>query len=76
MLGGAEFGFEYQYNWGSFEPDFGGGFVVQYADQGTADNNGVKVGSRGFKGRYGGWNSLETRDFHQQRIKAFLKVQF
>ncbi|OFV82715.1 MAG: hypothetical protein A2Y78_11145 [Acidobacteria bacterium RBG_13_68_16] len=75
-MGAATVGFEYQYNWGSFEPDFGGGFIVQYADQGTADNNGVKVGSRGFKGRYGGWNSLETRDFRQQRIKAFLKVLF
>jgi len=75
-LGGADVGFEYQYNWGTFEPDFGGGFIVQYADQGTAGNNGVKVGSRGFKGRYGGWNSLETRNIRQQRIQAYLKVVF
>lgn len=76
ILGGATFGFEYQYNWGTFEPDFGGGFVVQYADQATADAHGVKVGSRGFSGRYGGWNSLEKRTFNQQRIQAFMKIIF
>jgi hypothetical protein len=75
-LGGANVGFEYQYNWGTFEPDFGTGYVVQYADAGTASSKGVNLGSRGFAGRYGGWNSLETRNFNQARLKAFLKVQF
>ncbi|QQR72617.1 MAG: hypothetical protein IPJ17_14020 [Holophagales bacterium] len=76
ILAGAEIGLNYEYATGSFDPDFGGGFVVQYADAATAANVGVKVGSRGFAGRFGGWNSLEKRDFNQQRLKAFLKVQF
>ncbi len=40
------------------------------------NNVHVKLGSRGFRGAYGNWNSLEKRTFEQQRIKAFLKVQF
>ncbi len=76
IIGGAEVGFEYQYNFGSFEPDFGTGFVVQHASAQTANDVHVKEGSRGFYGRWGGWNSLETRQFNQQRIKAFMKVQF
>jgi hypothetical protein len=75
-IGGAELGFEYQYNEGDFTPDFGGGFLPQRADEDIAADHNVKVGSRGFSGRFGGWNSLEKRDFEQQRIKAFLKVQF
>jgi hypothetical protein len=75
-LGGAEIGFEYDYIWGTFKPDFGDGFVVQYADAGTAAAHGIPVNSPGFKGRYGGWNSLMDRDFSQQRIQAFLKVKF
>lgn len=75
-LGGAEFGLNYEYNWGSFDPDFGGGFVVQFADAGTARDFGVPVGSPGFRGRFGGWNSLIERDFRQQRLKAFMKVRF
>ena len=75
-IGGADIGFEYQYVFGTFKPDFGGGFVTQYADAGTAANVGVPVGSPGFSGRYGGWNSLLTRHFDQQRIKAFMKIQF
>lgn len=76
IIGGAEVGFEYQWNFGTFTPDFGDGFVVQYADAGTAADVHVKVGSRGFRGRWGGWNSLEKREFNQQRLKAFMKVQF
>jgi hypothetical protein len=76
IIGGAEVGFEYQWNFGTFTPDFGDGFVVQYASASTAANVHVKVGSRGFSGRYGNWNSLEERTFNQQRIKAFMKVQF
>ena len=75
-LGGAEFGFNYEYNWGTFDPDFGGGFVVQFADAGIARDFGVPVGSPGFRGRFGGWNSLLDRDFRQQRLKAFMKVRF
>jgi hypothetical protein len=75
-LSGTELGFEYQINFGTYEPDFGDGFVVQKATQDDANNVHVRVGSRGFRGAYGNWNSLEKRTFEQQRIKAFLKVQF
>jgi len=75
-IGGAEIGFNYEYNTGEFDPDFGDGFVVQYADQSTAESVGVPVNSPGFRGRFGGWNSLLKRDFDQQRMKAFLKVFF
>jgi len=75
-LAGAELGFEYQYNTGNFTPDFGGGYVVQYATADIARDHNVAVGSKGFTGRFGGWNSLEKREFSQQRIKAFMKVLF
>ncbi|MFL6195670.1 MAG: hypothetical protein ACJ75H_15950, partial [Thermoanaerobaculia bacterium] len=75
-LGGAEFGLNYEYNWGSFDPDFGGGFVAQLADAEISRNFGVPVGSPGFRGRFGGWNTLLDRDFRQQRLKAFMKVRF
>ena len=76
-LGGlSECGIVYEYNYGTFDPDFGGGFVVQYADQSTSDNVKVPVGSPGFAGRYGNWNSLLEREFDQQRLKAYLKILF
>jgi hypothetical protein len=76
IIGGAEFGFNYEYNTGDFKPDFGGGFVPQVADEDTSRRFNVPVGSLGFFGRFGGWNSLADRDFDQQRIKAFMKVRF
>ncbi|MBZ5637212.1 MAG: hypothetical protein LAO51_00495 [Acidobacteriia bacterium] len=76
ILAGAEFGLEYQYAFGTFEPDFGGGFVPQVADADIAAAHNVPVGSLGFSGHFGGWNSLEKREFRQSHIKAFMKVQF
>lgn len=76
VLGGAELGFNYEYNTGDFKPDFGGGFVPQVATEQIARDHNVAVGSLGFAGRFGGWNSLEERDFDQQRLKAFMKVRF
>ncbi|HEY6572921.1 MAG TPA: hypothetical protein VI198_06335, partial [Candidatus Eisenbacteria bacterium] len=76
VLGGAEIGVEYQANFGTFEPDFGTGFVPQVADAGIASAHNVPVGSLGFSGRYGGWNSLEKRVFQEQKLKAFMKIQF
>jgi len=76
IAGISECGLEYQYNFGTFTPDFGGGYVVQYADQGVLDSVGFPVGSPGFKGRFGGWNSLMTRHFDQQRLHAYIKVAF
>ena len=75
-IGGAEAGFDYEYSFGTFDPDFGTGFVPQVADAGTAHNVGVKEGSLGFSGRYGNWNSLESRDFDHQHLKAYFKVRF
>ena len=76
IAGISECGLEYQYNFGTFEPDFGGGFVTQFADEATSASNNVPVGSPGFKNRFGGWNSLREREFDHQRLKAFVKVQF
>jgi hypothetical protein len=76
IAGISECGLEYQYNFGTFEPDFGGGFVTQFADEDTSASVNVPVGSPGFKNRFGGWNSLREREFDHQRLKAFLKVQF
>lgn len=75
-LGGAEFGLNYEYNFGTYDPNFGGGFVTQFADATIAHNFGVPVGSPGFTGRFGGWNSLKSRDFTETRLKAFMKVRF
>jgi hypothetical protein len=75
-LGGAEFGFNFEHNTGTFDPDFGTGFVTQFADADTARTYGVPVGSPGFRGRFGGWNSLISRDFTQNRLKAYLKLRF
>lgn len=76
VMGGAEIGLEYQANFGTFEPDFGTGYEPVAADLGTALAHHVPVGSLGFFGRYGGWNSLEKRVFQEQRLKAYMKVQF
>ncbi|MDY7093971.1 MAG: hypothetical protein SX243_13470 [Acidobacteriota bacterium] len=76
FVGGAEFGLNYEYNTGEFDPDFGDGFVVQFADAGIAANNNVPEGSPGFSGRFGGWNSLATRDFEQNRLKVYMKIVF
>ncbi|MBP7149128.1 MAG: hypothetical protein KBD01_16490 [Acidobacteria bacterium] len=82
VLAGAEFGLVYQHNFGTFEPDFGpqgegkNEYVPLIADEEIAAQHNVPVGSEGFLGRFGGWNSLEKREFRQNRIKAFMKVQF
>ena len=70
-LGGlSECGLVYEYNWGTFDPDYGTGFVATKASQDTANNVHVPLDSLGFLNRYGGWNSIEKRDFDQQRLKA------
>jgi hypothetical protein len=76
ILAGVEFGLEGQYAFGTFDPDFGSGFVEQIADEQTAKDHNVPVGSRGFRNRFTGWNSLETREFDHIRAKAFMKAQF
>lgn len=76
ILGGAEFGLHYEYDTGEFDPDFGSGFVMQFADAGTAASNQVPVGSAGFRNRFGGWVPAYKREFDHQRLKAFMKVRF
>jgi len=76
ILSGVEFGLEGQWAFGTFQPDFGGGFVEQIADATTAADHNVAVGSRGFRNRFNGWNSLEEREFRHLRMKAFMKAQF
>ena len=76
ILGGAEFGFHYEYDTGEFSPDFGGGYVVQFADAATAASNNVPVGSPGFRNRFGGWVPGYDREFDHQRLKAYMKVRF
>jgi hypothetical protein len=75
-IGGAEAGFNYEYAFGEFDPEFGDGFVpVQISDQ-TAADLGLPKGSLGFYGRYGNFNSLETREFDHHHLKAYFKVRF
>lgn len=76
ILAGVEFGAEAQYAFGSFKPDFGDGFIATEADETTAKDYNVPVGSKGFFNRFNGWNSLETRNFDQYRAKVFMKAQF
>ncbi len=82
IASGCDFGFEYQYLFGTFTPDFGTGFVPQVADAQDHALWGADIGSLGFRGRsfYGSgnyvWNSLEKIDLSQQRIKAFLKINW
>lgn len=76
FLAGMEFGLIWQWIDGSFTPDFGGGFVPVEADEQVQQDFGYAPGTLGFRGRFGGWNSLETRDFDHQRLKAFMKVAF
>ncbi len=77
LPGLPEAGFQFEHNWGSFEPDFGGGFVPQAittTDQEKAFHQ--PIGSLGFFNRFGGFNSIEKRTFSQSRLKAYLKVVF
>lgn len=83
-LGGAEFGLEYQYNFGSFDPDFGAGFnpwtnpangKQYFVPAYCTGESWCNDGARGVPG----WIAPQPafkRDFNQQRLKAFLKVSF
>jgi hypothetical protein len=76
ILAGVEFGAEGQYAFGTFDPDFGSGFLPTVADEATAADHNVEVGSLGFRNRFNGWNSLEEREFSHMRLKVFMKAQF
>jgi hypothetical protein len=75
-IGGAEAGFNYEYAFGEFDPDFGDGFVPVVVSDSTARDLGIPAGSLGFYGRFGGFNSLETREFDHHHLKAYFKVRF
>jgi|GEM_PF-532172 len=77
IAGLPEAGFQIEHNWGSFDPDFGGGFVpqqIQTEDQ--AMNFHQPIGTLGFFNRFGGFNSIQKRTFSQSRLKVYLKVLF
>jgi hypothetical protein len=76
ILAGVEFGAEGQYAFGTFDPDFGTGFLPTVADAATAADHNVEEGSPGFRNRYNGWNSLAEREFSHLRLKVFMKAQF
>jgi hypothetical protein len=75
-IGGAEAGFNYEYAFGEFDPDFGDGFVPTVVSDGQADEVGIRRGTLGFRNRFTGWNSLETREFDHHHLKAYFKVRF
>ncbi len=83
-LGGAEFGLEYQYNFGSFDPNYGSGFVPYLIDGKPYFIPTFCTGQEWCNGGYPGVPSwinptampLFKRDFSQQRLKAYLKVAF
>lgn len=77
LVGLPEAGFQFEHNWGTFDPDFGGGFVpqqIQTEDQ--AKNFHQPIGTLGFFGRFGGFNSIQKHDYKQSRLKVWLKVLF
>lgn len=75
-IGGAEAGFNYEYAAGEFDPDFEDGFVPQVLSESQARDVGLRAGTLGFNNRFGGWNSLETREFDHHHLKAYFKVRF
>lgn len=77
LAGLQEAGFQFEHNWGTFEPDFGGGFVPQaITTEDQAKNTHSPIGTLGFFNRFGGWNSIEKHNYSQTRLKVYLKVVF
>ena len=75
IIGGAEFGLAYEWNWGTFEPNFGTDYTPQTAADAGVDDR-YPADSLGFTTRMGGWNSLLNRDFRHDRMKAYMKLLF
>ena len=77
LPGLPEAGFQFEHNWGSFEPDFGGGFVPQAITTAQQERDFHQpIGTLGFFNRFGGFNSIEKRDFSQTRFKGYFKIIF
>lgn len=77
VSGLPEAGFQFERNWGTFDPNFGGGFVPQAitTDQQAQDFHSP-IGTLGFFNRFGGWNSIQQHKYYQTRLKVYLKVVF
>jgi hypothetical protein len=77
IAGLPEAGFQIEHNWGSFDPDFGGGFVPQQIQTTDQEKNFHQpIGTLGFFNRFGGFNSIQKRTFSQSRLKVYLKILF
>lgn len=77
VAGMPEAGFQFEHNWGTFEPDFGGGFVPQaITTEQQAKDYHYPIGTLGFFNRFGGFNSIEKHNYSQSRLKVYLKVVF
>ena len=77
-LGGlSECGLVYEYNFGTFEPDYGDRLRRAPRRARTRPTTSTsRSAPSASSDRYGGWNSLEKRDFDQQRLKAYIKILF
>jgi hypothetical protein len=89
VLAGVEFGFEGQFNFGTFKPDFGkvctadgqtDCFVLQRISDADAATQHITPGSRGFYGRQQSsqtnFQVWDKQEFENWRLKAFMKAQF
>lgn len=77
LPGLPEAGFQMEHNWGTFEPNFGGGFVPQaITTEAQARDHHFPIGTLGFFGRFGGFNTIEKREFSQTRFKGYVKILF
>ncbi|MCP4571889.1 MAG: hypothetical protein GY838_06005 [bacterium] len=70
IVGGVEFGGTVQFAYGTYAPDYGDGYTVEYRTKADGSQEA------GFTGRWGRWNSLEKKYFEHQRMKAYMKLNF
>ncbi|WP_257453535.1 hypothetical protein [Archangium lipolyticum] len=78
ILAGVEFGAEAGYAFGTFNPEYGSGFLPQRASADIASKRHIPADSLGFNTNqeHGDWFNLEDRKFQQMRLKVFMKAQF
>ena len=75
-LGGAEFGMEYQANFGTFEPDFGTGYEPIAADAGIAADHRRSDRIARVHGPLRRLEQPREARLPGARLKAYMKVQF
>jgi len=66
MVGGAEFGMDYQWSFGDWAPNFGDGYNPTVNDDGEV----------GFVDSWGVFQSLSKREYTHNRMKTYMKVRF